>query len=156
MSSDIINLSECPEHLTTLAEWHHQQWSHLAPKYSLEQRIEIMQQHLNEQALPTTLVLVADHQVLGSASLVEQDMDTHPELTPWLASVYVSPAHRQRGLGRRLVEALCLFAKEQGFSKLYLFTEDQQAFYSSMEWELRGTEAYHGNTVITMEKVLNA
>lgn len=30
---------------------------------------------------------------MGSAAIINNDMDTRPELTPWLASVFVAPAY---------------------------------------------------------------
>jgi GNAT superfamily N-acetyltransferase len=41
---------------------------------------------------------------MGSAAIIDSDMDTRPELTPWLASVFVAKEFRNQGVGSRLVE----------------------------------------------------
>jgi GNAT superfamily N-acetyltransferase len=45
---------------------------------------------------------------VGTATLLAQDVDTEqwPELSPWLAAVYVVPEYRHRGIGAALVPAL--------------------------------------------------
>ena len=35
-------------------------------------------------------VATCEQTVIGTASLIECDMETHPEWSPWLASVYVA------------------------------------------------------------------
>ncbi len=147
---ELFDLKERPEHLLTLSQWHHHQWSALNPGFSLEDRIAKMQQHLEPQVLPTTLVLEADGRLVGSAALIESDMDTHPEWTPWLASVFVAPPFRQRGFGVRLVEAIIAYAAQKGYESLYLFTEDRASFYEKLGWRLQALEEYRGIQVTIM------
>ena len=44
-----------------------------------------------------------DQELFGSAAIIEHDMDTRMELSPWLASVFVAPEFRKRGIGSKLV-----------------------------------------------------
>jgi predicted N-acetyltransferase YhbS len=148
----IVDLRDAPQHLPQLAAWHHEQWSYLNPGQTLHHRIEKMHDHLQPIPLPRTFVAVADHGApMGSASLVAHDMDTHPELTPWLASVFVAPIHRQKGIGAALVRRVMAAAREAGIETLSLFTPDQEAFYQSLGWHTIAKERYHGDEVTLMQ-----
>lgn len=148
----IVDLRDAPQHLPQLAAWHHEQWSYLNPGQTLQHRIENMHGHLQPAALPRTFVAVAEHGTpLGSASLVAHDMDTHPELTPWLASVFVAPIHRQKGIGAELVRRVMAAAREAGIETLSLFTPDQEAFYQSLGWRTIAKEHYRGDEVTIMQ-----
>ena len=51
----ILDLSEQPHYLSTLAAWHQQEWAHLNPGSSLENRIEKMQDYLEDGLVPRSL-----------------------------------------------------------------------------------------------------
>jgi N-acetylglutamate synthase-like GNAT family acetyltransferase len=146
----IVDLSTAPQHIPQLAAWHHEQWSYLNPGKTIEQRIEKLRDHLREGAVPRTFIAV-DGDVLGSASLVAADMDTHPELTPWLASVFVSPLHRKRGVGAALVQRVMTAAEEAGIATLSLFTPDQEHFYRRLGWHTIAREFYRDAEVTLMQ-----
>ena len=146
----IRDLKETPQHIPTLAAWHHAAWSHLNPGGSLERRIEKMQDYLGDEPLPTMYVWVDGDDVLGSAALVACDMDTRPELAPWLANVYVSEARRRLGIGAALVRQVTAKARELGFRELFLFTPDKAHFYAALGWQTLAEELYRGERVTVM------
>lgn len=154
MVVDIVDLKFVPQFLPTLAEWHHREWAYLNPGRSLEQRIADMQEHLHETLVPSTWVAVVDSTPAGSASLLHADMDTHPELTPWLASVYVAPDFRRRGIASQLVQQVMTQAQQHGIATLYLFTPDQALLYASLGWRIINEEEYFGGQVTLMKAVL--
>lgn len=147
----IINLRAAPEHIPTIAHWHQAQWGYLNPAGSVEQRIEKMQRYLTGVAIPSMYICVEDDKVLGTAALVESDMDSHPELSPWLASVYVHADYRNRGIGARLVNKVVAVAKALGYSPLYLFTPDQTRFYQGLGWQFIALESYRGGEATLMK-----
>jgi len=53
----------------------------------------------NPDNIPMTFVAIAGSTAAGSVTLVEHDMTTHLEITPWLAGLFVAPEMRGRGLG---------------------------------------------------------
>lgn len=151
---NIINLAEAPQHLETIAAWHHAQWGYLNPGATVESRIVKMQRYLKGYAVPAMYICVDGEQLVGTAALVESDMDSHPELSPWLASVYVNPDYRKRGAGAALVKHVVSKAKAQGFCPLYLFTPDQKNFYQSLGWEFMAQESYRGAEATLMKITL--
>lgn len=146
----IVDLSTAPQHIPQLAAWHHQQWSYLNPDKTVEQRIEEFRDHVRETAVPRTFVAI-DGEVLGSASLVADDMDTHPELTAWLASVFVNPRYRKRGVGAALVRRVMTEAEQAGIATLSLFTPDQEHFYRQLGWHTIARELYRDAEVAIMQ-----
>ncbi len=146
----IFDLQQRPECLAQLAQWHHQQWRFLNPNLSLEQRIAKMQAYLDDQPIPRTFVWQQAEQLQGSAAIVDCDMDSHPELGPWLASVYVAPEFRNQGRASALVAEVQRYAQRLGYAKLYLFTPDQQTFYQRLGWRLLSKENYRQAEVSLM------
>ena len=145
----ISDLRDVPEHLHQLAAWHHAQWSCLNPGQSLEDRTNAMQAFLGNSFIPSTFVAI-DQELLGSAAIIENDMDTRPELSPWLASVYVKHGYRNQGIGTALVKHVIDKAIANGINKIYLFTPDRQSFYSKLGWHHMDDENYHGEDVSVM------
>jgi N-acetylglutamate synthase-like GNAT family acetyltransferase len=146
----IVDLHDKPEHIPTLAAWHHQEWGHLNPGGSLATRIEKMQEYLSGKPIPKMLVWIDAQAVIGSAGILPCDMDTKPELTPWLASVFVKPEERSKGIGSLLVKGVMNYAAQHGFSELFLFTPDQEAFYQKLGWKTISREEYRGVHVSVM------
>ncbi|AEG01048.1 GNAT family N-acetyltransferase [Methylomonas methanica] len=153
---NIIDLSAEPEHIPTLAAWHHQEWAYLNPGGTLADRMNRMQGYLSKGLVPSTFVFKQDGQLAGSAALLASDMDTRPRLTPWLASVFVAPPFRRQGIGGELVRHVMSRAKLGGIETLYLFTPDQQAFYEKLGWQMLSREAYRGAVVTVMQARLQA
>jgi predicted N-acetyltransferase YhbS len=133
-------LASHPEEAQNLGRLHHAEWGDLyAPQWSLEEAIAELEDHALRRDLPTTLVAMEEDRLIGSVALIEDELphDVSPELRtlgPWLASLYVLPERRGRGLGKRLVAAVEAFAQTQGQQRLYLFTEHQEQYYLPLGW----------------------
>ncbi len=148
-------LADYPEHLPQLAEWHHAEWSKYNPGDTVEKRVERMQEHLGKRQIPTTFVALEGDALMGSACILAQDMhDGCTDLTPWLASVYVSPDFRKRGVGSALVTRVEQEARDIGITTLYLYTPDRESLYARLGWAVRERREYMGGPVVVMEKEL--
>jgi GNAT superfamily N-acetyltransferase len=150
----IERLADHMDWVPTLAAWHHAQWGALNPAFTLEARTERLRARATCRGIPTAVVaLVGEGLALaGSASLVESDMDTHPEITPWLASVYVSPEFRNRGVGSTLVGEIERIAAEEGVKTLWLWTPDRDRLYARLGWTTVAREPYRGLEAVIMRK----
>ncbi|MDD1620469.1 MAG: GNAT family N-acetyltransferase [Methylococcaceae bacterium] len=151
----IVNLSVEPDHIPTLADWHHNEWAYLNPGGSLQKRIAKMQGYLGSELVPSTFIYKQDGVLAGSAAIVVSDMDSRPELTPWLASVFVAPEFRRQGIGSRLVEQVMTQARQAGIDRLYLFTPDRADFYQKLGWTPMAEEMYRGHSVTVMQVSLH-
>lgn len=144
-------LSDRPEFLPTLAQWHYQEWSALRPGDSVEARMIRLKSWSGRDDIPLTVVALSDEQLLlGSASLIEHDMDDRLELTPWLAGVFVAPEHRRRGIGAALVWRIMDEATSLQVPRLYLYTVDSTPFYASLGWSPVEKTRYREKEVLIM------
>lgn len=152
--TEIKHLADCPETIPQIAGWLYQEWGRFNPGASVERGIQRLEQRLDRDHVPLTLVAHADGQPVGTVSLVDCDMDTRPDLSPWLASLYVLPEHRRRGVGKALVEALVREARRLGIGSLYLFTYGEEAFYARLGWQKFEDCNYQGREVVIMRKTV--
>jgi predicted N-acetyltransferase YhbS len=152
MSVTIHLLSERPEALPQVASWLFSEWGHLTEGNSLEKTVIRLQKSLQCDQMPLTLVACNGKEPLGTVSLIEIDMTTRPELTPWLASLYVEKEFRKKGVASLLIESVLEEAKKLNIPKLYLFTHDQQNFYSHRGWIKFEDVEYRKQRVTIMTK----
>lgn len=152
----IADLADHPGFLEELARYHHAQWAALNPGRSLQQRIDFYRTCLGPAPIPSMHVAIGNGLLLGSASLVAHDMDTRTDLTPWLASVYVLPAWRCRGVAGALISQVARQARCLGVPRLYLYTPEQQAFYAKRGWRALENCVYHDCEVTIMVRELAA
>lgn len=146
----IENLADHPEYVEVVARWQWDEWG-TDPTDSLAARIIDLRAQTDPERVPTTYIALDDGGVaLGSASLVEDDMRTHPELSPCLASVYVAPAARGRGVASALVRRVVAQTATTGVARLYLYTPDAQGLYAKLGWRVVTTERFEGHPVTIM------
>ncbi len=150
MSWRFNNLADHPGAIGQLARWHHAEWGYLYPEETLEDFAAELRASTTGRPVPVTWVLVDDEGVWGSASILEQDMTTHPELGPWLANVYLHPSRRGAGLGRALISRAMQHCRDNGITELFLYTTDRVSLYRQLGWEPLSRELYHGAMVDIM------
>jgi len=143
-------LSDRPEALLTLAEWQHAEWGHLRPGDTLEKRMVRLRGFANGDQIPLTVVALEADEVLGSASLIEHDMETRMELTPWLAGVFVGEPYRRRGIGAELVRRIMAEAGRLKVPVLYLYTVHSEKFYAGLGWTLMERTSYREQPIVIM------
>lgn len=142
-------LNDHPEHVRTIAQWLYDEFFHLNPA-SIEQRMEVLRQSRRNQ-IPITVVAIDGSEVLGTASLVESDMKTRPDLFPWLARVYVAPGHRRKGVGSALVRHITQEARHLQQPRIYLYTTDQERLYAQLGWSVLERTTYLGYSIVIMD-----
>jgi N-acetylglutamate synthase-like GNAT family acetyltransferase len=62
-----------------------------------------LKENMNAAAIPFALVAHDDTTFVGTASVIASDLEDLPQLTPWVAAVWVEAAYRERQIGRALV-----------------------------------------------------
>jgi len=93
----------------------------------------------NRDELPICLVaLSADGEVLGTAALKAESVGSELAAGPWLAAVLVNEAHRGRGIGTALVEAIEAEAARLGFGALYTSTDTAGGILERRAWQAIG------------------
>jgi GNAT superfamily N-acetyltransferase len=143
-------LADHLEFVHTLAQWHHKEWAYLRPGDSLEAREARLRAACGHEEIPTIFVALSHNTLLGSAMLIEHDMETRMELSPWLAGVFVAPEHRRHGIGSALVRRVVECATTLGVRRLYLYTPSAERLYSQLGWSPLERTSYQGADVMVM------
>jgi GNAT superfamily N-acetyltransferase len=147
-------LAAHPRFVDLVAAWGFAEWGHLAPGRSLVQRVERVRGGLDTSRLPVIfLALDAADRPAGTAALMYDDLEGDPR-NPWLASVYVRPEARRRGIAAALVRAVEDAARRMGFPRLHLFTASAPALYAGLGWQAREIRDYRGETITVMDRDL--
>jgi GNAT superfamily N-acetyltransferase len=60
--------------------------------------------NMNAEPIPLALIAHEGKRFLGTASVIESDLDERPQLSPWVAAVWVEPDARRHGIGAALVD----------------------------------------------------
>ena len=154
MSITLHFLTDQPHHVQELARLHEAEWGHLFPKIPLETRVDRLRAAAGRSEIPSLVIAVDGPTLVGSSALIAQDMDDRPELTPWLAAVYVKASYRRQGIATALATRIEEEAAALGVAKIYLYTEHEEAFYAKRGWEPMEHRDYHGTPVAVMFKLL--
>ena len=92
-------------------------------------------------AVPMTLIALIDNELAGSCKICEDDFDgARPNLTPWLATLFVVPEHRGKGVGSALANKAANEVKSSGCGDvLYLWACERDVamgMYRKLGWEV--------------------
>ncbi|MFT0139544.1 GNAT family N-acetyltransferase [Alcanivoracaceae bacterium MT1] len=120
---EIVPLADKKELISELAELHHSEWKHLNPSLTLEGRTEAIAEAAGREGAPSIFIAMSGSQLVGSAALVQNDMNTKPDLSPWLAAVYVKEAFRHQGIATELIARCEAEAVGSNADTWYLYTE---------------------------------
>lgn len=104
---------------------------------------------------PQCFVLLDGGEPVGTASLAASDLDARPDLTPWLAAVYVAPAARNRGCATALVEAVEAAAREASVATLWLYTGTAERLYARAGWRTVDRFDHGGRPNVLMRRDLD-
>jgi len=149
----IRDLVDFPECLPTISAWFHGEWSDLLGTDTPADIEHHISHWTARDAIPTALVAVIEHRVVGTVLLKGKAFDHYGE-APWLSGLYVVPEHRQAGIGLQLVRAAEKKAASMGIHKLYLYTPRAQRFYETLGWRRKEERAIASICVTVMEKTL--
>ncbi|SDR11844.1 GNAT family N-acetyltransferase [Pseudovibrio sp. Tun.PSC04-5.I4] len=130
----ITDLKNVPQFLEQAAQGMWLEWWE-EEGHPIEDVYEELRSSLGTQTLPTTLIAHDEEQFLGMVMLVKSDMSKRPQYTPWLASLWVAPDHRGKGVGSRLAKELKTHTFSSGANQLYLFAKPSlRGFYETLGW----------------------
>jgi GNAT superfamily N-acetyltransferase len=149
---DITYLANHKEVIPLLSRLFFEEWAYLHPERTLNDFENLILERTNKNRIPVALVAFEGAELLGTVCLKIHDMDTRPDLTPWLAGLYVVAPRRRQGVGAALVAAIEKKAGDLGVKKLYLYTPESEGFYAKLGWKVKERPEYHGYAVTIMEK----
>lgn len=152
MTITIVSLEERPDLIPVVAHWLWNEWGRRKGR-----TVEMVTARLTGRAAggsEHTFLLSRDGVPAATASLVNSDLDTRPDLSPWLAGVFVDPPFRGQGHAAALVRRVEAAAKAQGVETLWLHTEHAAGLYAKLGWGAAGPEMDHEFPVTLMRRSL--
>lgn len=151
---EIVYLADHPDLIQTCASWAYSQWG-CQSNGSLEHSIEKFTKGASKGNIPLTLVALLNQKPAGMISLWTSDFDKRPDLSPWLASLYVHPFHRNNHIATALIKRLESEAQLLEYSELFLVTEEAKNLYVKFGWvEIDQVETSYSKASL-MKKGLN-
>lgn len=89
------------------------------------------------RGIPFCLVAHDNGRYLGSVLGIASDLDERPELSPWVAALWVEPEFRRQGVGAALVKAALTETFGLGREVAFLCaTAEKRAMYQNQGWRL--------------------
>ncbi len=153
MALSLATIAERPDLAPIAARWAWEEWGR-AKGRALETIVERIAGRTARIGLEQTVVALEDGAPVATASLTAQDAESRPDLSPWLASVFVAPEARGRGYARVVVTAIESAARTSGFGTLWLFTNSAPWLYAGLGWRDEGTVTEGGKTHALMRRDL--
>jgi predicted N-acetyltransferase YhbS len=151
--ASIALLADHPALTPLVGGWHWDEWGAEDPGGSDESWTQALQAQAGRGDVPSVWLAFLDGAAVGSVTLIESDMDTREDLSPWLGGLYVIPACRRRGVGRRLVRTCESAAATLGYPVLYLHTVSP-GYYAALGWVAVSEQHYRGEDVVIMQRDL--
>jgi GNAT superfamily N-acetyltransferase len=152
----IVNLGDHLSYVGELAKLHHKEWAHLSAELTLNDREKLLLQCCREAGIPFGFIALDGKKLSGSAFLVEHDMSTRRDLSPWLAGVYVKETYRGQGIASELVHRVEMTAIAYNVQTMYLYTQFASALYKKLGWSSVERCHYRGVQVEIMCKSISA
>jgi GNAT superfamily N-acetyltransferase len=151
-------LANCPEHVDQLAQFSWKEWQDIYEqrKQTLEHSVKNYRERMNTDRLPLTLVALQASELVGMVSLKFHDMDTRPDLDPWLGGLLVLPEWRNRGVGTMLMHRATEEACRLNVPRLHLWTHTAEGLYHKLGWQVVERTKYFGKEAVVMEIDLRA
>jgi len=159
-------LANCPELVDELARLSWEEWQEVyrQRRQTLEDSLKNYRERMNTGRLPLTLVAVRARygrsltglavngsELVGMVSLKFHDMDTRPDLDPWLGGLLVLPEWRNRGVGTMLMHRATEEARRLNVPQLYLWTHSAEGLYHKLGWQVVERTNYFSKEAVVMQ-----
>jgi GNAT superfamily N-acetyltransferase len=151
-------LANCPELVDELARLSWEEWKDVYQqrKQTLEDTVKNSRDRMNTDRLPFTLVASQASEPVGMVSLKFHDMDTRPDLDPWLGGLLALSEWRNRGVGTMLMHRATEEARRLNVPQLYLWTHTAEGLYHKLAWQVVERTNYFGKEAVVMQIDLRA
>ena len=124
--------------------------------YSLQDSIEQLRAVARgDRPREAGVIAFAGNDPAGICLMVEEELEPLHDVSPWLASLFVAPEFRRRGIARLLITAIEHHARMRGVETLYLYTVDAEALYLKCGWQVLDRVIEHGKPLALLMKNLH-
>lgn len=145
----VTTLGRRPDLLPIIADWLWREFWQQDGALLAETRA-IYAECTAETGAPQTFILLSDETPIGTATLARHDLDERPDLTPWLAGVFIAPASRGHGRVKHLLHAFDDACRAAAIDTSWLYTLSAARIYASSGWTEVETVARPGKAPVTL------
>ena len=118
-------LKDLPAYAPILAYWSYRKW-YRNRNVEFDHLIKSYRKRADDKSLPISWIAIEDGMPVGMVSLKDNDLWSRKDINPWLASLYVEPDFRRRGIGEQLINAVIQRARELNLARLHLFLDSEE------------------------------
>lgn len=133
---EIIRLESSDNYIfEKVCEWNYNWWG-VRDNKSIEEVEEYLKHSLcKNNKMPQTFVALVDGIPAGMYQIaMSDDLESRPDIYPWLINVYVDEKYRGNNIGRNLLNTVKENAKNIGLTELYLYTK-HIGLYEKFGWQ---------------------
>lgn len=117
-----------------ICEWNYNWWGVRDGKSYDEVRCNL-EHSLNSDRLPQTYIAVIDDVPVGMYQFaMADDLESRPDIYPWLINVYVDENYRGKNICRILMNSVNDNAKKANLKELFLYTS-HVGLYEKFGWQ---------------------
>jgi len=146
----LSSLAQYPTYVDQISAWFFEEWGDGVEGRTIGQFSDVLIERMNIDKLPVAFVALASDELIGTASLICNEISSLPRYKHWLASVFVDPGQRRQGWGTKIVRAAVQIAPDYGIDKLFLYTRSHIDFYQQLGWEYVETLQYRNRDAMIM------
>ncbi len=154
MRTAIVSTSERPDLVLVTARWRWEAFFRESGRPFDDVLAAAQRTVATTELMPRTFVLLADGDPVGTASLTAHDLDERPDLSPWLAGVFVVPHARGQGYVGQLIAAVEQAARAGSIATLWLHTNTAERIYVRAGWRTVETVQRNGRPFALMRRDL--
>ncbi len=153
-AKSIVTTLRRPDLIDTVADWI---WSTFwrPHGYDLAAIRALVQASDAEIGPSQCFVLLVAGQPVGTVGLIGHDLDDRPELTPWLAALYVRPEARGHGYARDLIREVENECVRAGVPELWLHTSTAERLYASQGLRAVDTFSHRSASSVLMHRTFD-
>jgi len=127
---DFVNLADRLDLIDLVSRWRWQEWNR---DKSIEYVKYSTAHNTQRDRIPMTFIAMLQDRPVGTVSLWMNDLACRQDLHPWMASLYVDEAYRNKGIGTQLQAYATNAARGLGYTRIYLIT-DHVGYYERLGW----------------------
>lgn len=117
-----------------ICEWNYNWWG-IRNNDSFEAVKCYLEHSLCKDRLPQTYVALIDNQPVGMYQIsMSDDLETRPDIYPWLVNVYVDENFRGKGICKEMMNTVSENAKKMNLTELFLYTK-HIGLYEKFGWK---------------------
>lgn len=132
---EIIKLEDSNNYIfDKLCEWNYNWWG-IRNNDSFEAVKCYLEHSLCKDRIPQTYVALVDNQPVGMYQIsMSDDLETRPDIYPWLVNVYVDENFRGKGICKEMMNTVSENAKKMNLTELFLYTK-HIGLYEKFGWK---------------------